>query len=134
MGILNLKIVEINILHLISLIMSGHSNRYCPDCDIWVHDAETLKNHMIGKPHLKQLQRLQQDSARKAMPNYGSSNTKTGLSYYELPSQFNDRVNEFHKQTGDSVQVRRSSGSSEEGHRTKTNGLDRNRDTRRSNS
>lgn len=84
-----------------------YSNRYCSECDVWVHDADTLQNHKMGKPHLKQLQRLNEDIARKAMPDYGSSTTRTGLAYYELPSQFQERIDQFHMQNNNYQEERR---------------------------
>jgi len=80
--------------------MSRNSKGYCQDCDIWVHDEETLQNHKIGKPHLKLLQRIKEDKARKALSNYDSSNTRTGMNYYELPSQFSERIGKFYKENG----------------------------------
>jgi hypothetical protein len=68
----------------------------------------------MGKPHLKQVQRLNEDSARRAMPDYGSSTTRTGLAYYELPSQYNERINQFHRQNRNNQEDRPFNCSSDE--------------------
>ena len=75
-----------------------YSQFYCEHCDVQLHDDENFKNHLRGKPHLKQMQRIDEDRARRGLSNYGSSNTKTGMSYYELPSQYNERLNQFHNE------------------------------------
>jgi len=68
----------------------------CYDCNVWLQDEDALRNHKLGKPHLKQQQRIKEDYARRADPNYGST-TRTGMSYYESPSQFAERCDEFNR-------------------------------------
>ena len=75
-----------------------YSQFYCDDCDVQLHDDENFKNHLRGKPHLKQIQRINEDRARRALSNYTSSNTRTGMSYYELPSQYTERIKQFHNE------------------------------------
>jgi len=69
---------------------------YCNDCNVYLHDEEALINHNLGKPHLKQIQRIKEDSARRQLREYGSTNTRTGMSYYELPSQYSERISTYH--------------------------------------
>ena len=78
--------------------MSRFAAFYCEDCDVQLHDDENFKNHLRGKPHLKQMQRIAEDRARRGLPNYHSSNAKTGMSYYELPSQFSERIGQYYKE------------------------------------
>ena len=78
--------------------MSRFASFYCEDCDVQLHDDENFKNHLRGKPHLKQMQRIAEDRARRGLPNYHSSNAKTGMSYYELPSQFSERIGQYYKE------------------------------------
>lgn len=54
----------------------------------------------MGKPHLKQLQRIREDTARKQLPNHDSLGSRTGMSYYELPSQFVERLATYHNGNG----------------------------------
>ena len=75
-----------------------YAEYYCPECDVQLHDDDNFKNHLRGKPHLKMLQRIREDKARRGLLNYETTNTRTGMSYYELPSQFEDRVKEYYKQ------------------------------------
>merc|ERR1711881_711343 len=65
----------------------------------------------MGKPHLKQQQRIKEDYARRADPNYGST-TRTGMSYYESPSQFAERCDEFNR--GDAKREQKDSDSDDE--------------------
>ena len=78
--------------------MSRFAEFYCEDCDVQLHDDENFKNHLRGKPHLKQIQRITEDRARRNLPNYQSSNARTGMSYYELPSQFTERIGQYYKE------------------------------------
>ena len=78
--------------------MSRFAAFYCEDCDVQLHDDENFKNHLRGKPHLKQIQRIAEDRARRGLPNYHSSNAKTGMGYYELPSQFSERIGQYYKE------------------------------------
>lgn len=78
--------------------MSRFAEFYCEECDVQLHDDENFKNHLRGKPHLKQIQRINEDRARRALPNYHSSNARTGMSYYELPSQFSERIGQYYKE------------------------------------
>ena len=71
---------------------------YCEDCDVQLHDDENFKNHLRGKPHLKQIQRIAEDRARRGLPNYHSSHARTGMSYHELPSQFSERIGQYYKE------------------------------------
>lgn len=69
---------------------------YCFDCNVYLHDEEAFNNHQVGKYHLKQVQRIREDSARKQLTEYGSTSTRTGMSYYELPSQYSERISTYH--------------------------------------
>jgi len=69
---------------------------FCFECNVYLHDEEALINHKLGKPHLKQIQRIKEDSARRQLREYGSSNTRTGICYYELPSQYSERISTYH--------------------------------------
>lgn len=109
--------------------MTGYSKCYCRDCDIWVHDEETLRNHRIGKPHLKQLQRVKEDKARKLLPNYDSSN-RTGMNYYELPSQYTERINQFNKQNDYVRDERKRNHSSSDEEKHRRNGYSDDRERR----
>lgn len=83
-------------------------NPYCRDCNVYLYDDETLRNHEMGKPHLKQIQRIREDYARRAMENY-SDTTRTGIYYYEQPSQFVERIADYHSRSRrESVERRRS--------------------------
>lgn len=75
-------------------MMSRSRRVHCADCDVWLHDEETLRNHKIGKPHLKRMQRIEDDMARRALSNYNSSHG-TGQGYYERPTQYAERLEEW---------------------------------------
>ena len=82
--------------------MGRFAQYYCEDCDVQLHDDENFKNHLRGKPHLKQMQRIVEDRARRGLPNYDSSHVRTGMSYYELPSQYSATIGQFYRRRSDS--------------------------------